>query len=63
MFAGQTVTFIPRVSKGVGGEEKLLSIILLGKTYNSADVSSQRMRGKRSHIYTHQIFVSNSMQN
>jgi hypothetical protein len=36
MFAGQTVTFVPNVSKGVGGEEKLFRqpIILLGITYS-----------------------------
>jgi hypothetical protein len=36
MFAGQTVTFLPRVSKGAGGEEKLFlrPIIILGTTYD-----------------------------
>jgi hypothetical protein len=37
MFAGQTVIFLPHVSKGVGGEEKLFrwpTIILLGKMYS-----------------------------
>jgi hypothetical protein len=36
MFAGQTVTFLPCVSKGVGGEENLFSppIILSGTGYS-----------------------------
>jgi hypothetical protein len=49
MFAGQTVTYLPHVSKGVGGEENLflLPIISAGIWFQSASYSGHFVTDER----------------